>query len=293
MNFSQLSHSLENALAENQSKRGKTSLGTYQKGLRALIRASEDGFQNKKFLHIARRSFFEAIQNQRQSPDGYLGMGYLLLLINYPEKAHDFIVQGLQLSEDKSYAQELLSYCQRQIEFNKMGSDEEDRLLIQEMRQAYAYFQQHFSLQGEVPWQEADTLGQAVQQGFDMLSQFEGRLEVLENEIDLPEAHQLRQSINAYLNKLQEQHQCALQCQLLYREMQDAQRDIVILNKAARQREHIPQREEALEDLLDRCDAFADQLDTWGESNWGINDMLQMYERLVIEIETLQEMFDA
>lgn len=293
MNFEQLNQSLETAVEQNHKKRGKASLGSYQKGMRALMRASQEGFENKELLHIARRAFLETIQNQRSQPDGYLGMGYLLLLLNVPEKAQEFILHAYQLATDKTYAQELLNYCQRQLDIKNRSSTEDDHVLIQEMQQALNYFRQNHPLQNQVPWREPEALGAVVAQGLNLLAQFERRIADIERELDIPDAHQLRRNLDAHLKSLNAHYRLAQHGQQLYQQMRETQKDIVSLNKAIRQQEAVPLREELLEKLLDRCDDFADRLEHWMSEKWEFGELLQHYERLVHEIETLQDMFDT
>ncbi len=79
----------------------------------ALLAESESqGFEDKDLLKEAMRLFIQAIRQQRQNPEPYLGLIYLFFLIGEETQAQQYLAIVLKLDPQHQEAQTLLRFMQ-------------------------------------------------------------------------------------------------------------------------------------------------------------------------------------
>jgi tetratricopeptide (TPR) repeat protein len=82
-------------------------------GYYLIAKAEALGFVDKQPLKDAVRHFMSAIVSNRSHPEGYIGLGYLALLISKVDLATQYLARALEISPDNADAQRLLDYIKQ------------------------------------------------------------------------------------------------------------------------------------------------------------------------------------
>jgi tetratricopeptide (TPR) repeat protein len=81
-----------------------------QRGYRLIVKAERSSFEDKQSLKDAIRAFINAIACNRSKPEGWVGMGYIALLVEQNAIARRYLEKALQLDSTNEDAQKLLNY---------------------------------------------------------------------------------------------------------------------------------------------------------------------------------------
>lgn len=293
-NLKEMGSSLNQARSQTQTRRTFSSKNAFEKGMAALLQAQMNGFEDKRPLHRAREFFFEAIHNQRKAAAGYLGMGYLLLLLDQPQKALKYLTQAQKL-DDGPQTQEMLDFCLSKIspqDPSALSSDQE-QVLEQTLEQDIKHFTRILFQRYSVEYKfysgpELKALQEAHQQTQTALEQFELRLNTLAASLEITRFHLILAPLQQQGHMYQDVISASVVGQNLQQDLQNIQSQV----SQALQEPHL-NWESALEAWLDRLDAVADQLDEYESQGWEISTVLQAYEYLLPQIEHLQDLLDA
>lgn len=289
-----------------QSRRQSTSQNHYEQGLNALSKAIESGFRDKKALSQALESWMDAMRNNRRDPEPCSGLGYIFLLLGDNRMAIRYFQAALAIDPQHVDSRHWLAHIQEQAKFQPaksaplskpsrsaeaLGDDPETELQAVE--------EELFQLLKEWMERPLPPPGGAQHKSIVKHQQFlaeacqriQAQLKRLEEDLD---TGQVQHRLLA-LETMERRYQGHLKRSELFMAMETdmaAELDKVKANLEALEAGMPGPSPSEIEFLLDQCDRFADQQDEWDQQGYDISNLESAYQKLVKELERLQDRLD-
>ena len=291
------------------TKRQKTGGDACQKAYALLAEASINEFKYKSLLKQAISLFSEAIRFNRSSTKAYIGMGYLLLLLNDYSQAEIYLMTALRLDRENTETLALLEALQVRKFAHTKGSvvsqpgeidtpmDDWDALYDRVDEKLTHLINNTQSLSSLGPSQEKKDLESYKE----TLAKLELKQEQLNPDIahlDTEfETHELKLKSQEVTLHLRQFKQLILMSQEFYKLCQNMARlsqQIKELKKELNTVSDINLRqcESQLNMYYDRCDRFADALDEIETKGYSIDNLMSQYNLLIASIEDYQDFLD-
>lgn len=275
----------------------------YQQGIELLAQAQAAQFADKESLKEASKLLMRSIQYGRQNPEPYVAMGYLMILLGDPVHAIRYLSEARRVAPDNADALQLIDYLQRPAgsqdsepdldkpdfgEGNEEIEQSYDRVqkliaeLVQKAEQlpaAPAFSPQDFRLLEETH----QFLETHLQEAYQLL-------EVLEMELDVSSLSQQLRPVEQALQQSAQLRRLSGRVIRMQQQMSTKEQEVQAeIGGATVSATELNQR---LEDYLDLCDLFADQLDEIDEFGHGIAPLEPYYNKLVAAVESFQDYID-
>ncbi|MGV3526891.1 MAG: hypothetical protein ACO1RX_21920 [Candidatus Sericytochromatia bacterium] len=313
MNLTELA-GLQNKLQAGQNGRSQRADQFCAAGVLALQNAYAQNFADKSLLKQAHGHFINAIRYNRQDIAAYLGLAYLLMLVEDVAMARKYLQEALRVEPDNAEALQLLAYMTR-LESGPAVSVPADVALpewespaetldydaLYEQIEGFIFKQVHQLMSRPAmprPTLDAETL-QSLRQDFAALQSQHAyvnqHLQTLEQELDTSELVQKMRPFESLLRRFEQalhiSEQLERVMQALERELQAVQA-LQVQAHALQTPAELAELEDLLEETMDRCDALADQLDAFENQADDLSAALQRYEALITRVEALRESLD-
>lgn len=288
-------------------QRHQNAQNAYRQGC-ILFEAAITHDYDKSLIERAAKSFIQGIRIKRTEPLNYLGLAYIFCLLEQYSESLTILQQLLRLSPDNAEAQSLWERAQRgktqplsmpteptlEAELDYDALYERLRYqMIDWVRQASS---QALPQTPSLDPQEMVRLQEATQYYQRLLSEITQQMSLLEYEIDLGELRRLLQPLETQARQVQRLQENTLAFVALQAEMQQEIQACQNWQHALSQQGLTTAREEndpaRLEQLLDHCDALADQLDSFENKDLNIAALEQIYNRLIHQVSAIQELLD-
>ena len=278
-----------------RSQRQDGSSQQLEAGFAALNAAMAGAFADKELVEQAFTAFNKAAQLNRRNADPLVAMGYLYLVLDdrmlalkYFQSArstdptHPDPPQFLELLQSLSIVQPSAGYDD--IDYDALY-DQAEAHLHEMTRQAtqvvpgpaQADPQQLMAIKAQC---------QALQREHQALSQL---LQRLEAEFDTASLHQRLRPLALVQQTLEQRVQLS---QTLVKLAQDLSAWLEMAQQLQVQPPAMADLGPAVEDLLDHCDRFADQLEALERSPADLSVPLGLYQRLTETVEALQDLLE-
>ncbi|PIQ26962.1 hypothetical protein COW64_09495 [bacterium (Candidatus Blackallbacteria) CG18_big_fil_WC_8_21_14_2_50_49_26] len=293
---------------------GKAQSGTQQKnqnlqeqinlGMRHLTDFLESGMQDKAAAKQASHTFLTVIKTDRRELQAYLGMGYLLLLLQEANKARIFLQEALRIEPDNADAGNLLRYS-FELEKNKAATPlgistfdsaepEDDYDHLEDFITAKIRSAMHTPVlvaQAEADLDKALQLQEHSHRLKYTLSLIQTKINLLGRSTDVLALNSRLRPLETILQRLDKTLAFSINLLDLNRHLET---QLVTVQAELEQTKQSPDKvfQINLEHLLDQCDAFADKLDALEAQKQDIRPLLNNYKRLVAAVESLQELLD-
>lgn len=279
-------------------------------GMLCLLEARDEGFTDPELLAEACEYLLDAIRHNRNDPDPYIGMGYLLWLIGESAEAAPYLLEALHLDPGNSDATQLLELTRQplatapqpqapppiavepELDYDRLY-DELEAYITREVQQLSALPPKAFAITDQRERIER------MERRFETLSQTQAEIQAslaaVEEEIDCSELRQKLRPFDVLLKRcgaslsrswelIQLQEVIAGHSRWLQRE----------LGRFEARNGELPEdfSQERFEALLGDCDALADQLDALEQEGLEAGELITAYERLAQQVTILQELLD-
>ncbi len=275
----------------------------YQQGIELLAQAQAQEFADKESLKEASKLLMRSIQYGRQNAEPYIAMGYLMILLGDMPNAVRYLGEARRVDPDNTDVIQLINFLQRPA-----GSqDDEDALDKPDFGEGNEEIEQNYERvqkliielnqkSNQLPTapafgpQEFRVLEETHQFLELNLQEAYQLLEALELDLDVSSLSQQLRPVEQALQQTAQLRRISgrvirMQQQMMAKE-QEIQAEIGVLIGATAE---LNQR---LEDYLDQCDLFADQLDEVDELGHGIAPLEPYYNKLVATVESFQDYID-
>lgn len=290
---------LENRRQQQAENLLKTAFETMGKAF------NSPGPQKRRLLQSALESFAGALQQQRSNPEIYIGLAYLLISLQEFAQAYNYLQEGQRLAPGHPDILQMQTYLKQRterIQSRPPSAVPEVALPESELDYDALYDEVESQLQTvlaglrrePLPAQpslaliQASGLNQMYQQGQQLSVSLQRDLRVLHQEFDTAPLERQMAQLNQWLKSCQRLLAGAQTLKKLSDELQAFRREIQEQTQRFTQTGTVP----PVDDLLDHCDALADQLDEYDRLGYELKELLLSYEALVEELETLQNLID-
>lgn len=299
-----LSSGMEQQVQALSAVRKEQSEKDFFSGLFCLLMAEQDQFQQSGVLIEATTHFAAALRKDRQSPWPYLGLAWVWLVLNEPDRARVYAQSALQYAPGHPDAEALLNGLRPLQELHQGKTarlaldydslyDDFDRIITHQVRvllEASAELAPAF---------DPKSLAQLAQRhgALNVLCQnLEQQLAILEQDVD---TSGLKQRMRP-LQMLQSRAHQALRCSHHIRELRgQIQEGLAVAQDQLNWLQHVPDASQEagflseMESLYDLCDGLADAIDALeSEQNLEISPLAADYTRLAHAIQMIQERLD-
>lgn len=283
------------------ARRQAEAIKLYQQGLEAFAQATASRFRDKQALRNAFDKWMDALKQHRQNPDPYIGLGYIFLILNDHRAALMYFKSAQGIQPDHPDAALLIQYL---VDLTSgrapqppaglpAGSDGSDYDALYDRAEQLLdlHLRQLRQLPGLKPSPHADERQQQEQICADqgqLVAEVKQMLKTLAVEIDTSELEKQLAVLETALRRLQTVKEASASFARLAQEMQacSAEADRALAKVP------MPGAEALIESLLDRCDAFADQLDELENRRHDITALKPYYDELVESLNALQDKLD-
>jgi len=266
------------------------------------------GRQKRQFLQAALEAFGNALQQQRSNPEIYIGLAYLLISMQEFAQAYNYLQEGQRLAPDHPDIEQMLTYLKQRSERIQTkpvantgesysaeplpGEDEYDELydkVESQLQTALAGIQREvLPAKPTLALSQSPTLAQLLAHYQQLSQSLQRDLRILHSEFDTAPLEQQMARLNVFLKRCQGLLAGAKELTLLYQALQGFRAEVKGLIQAFSPAAALP----PVDDLLDRCDAFADQLDEYERKGYVLKELLESYEAVVEDLENLQNLID-
>lgn len=278
-------------------------------GLSCLAEAYQQGFKAKGRLTEACEALLKAIQYDRRSLDAHLGMASLFLLLGTPRAAVPYLQEVLRLAPDHPDATAMLAGIQTwnsltptapasgplagvPVAEPRLNPDElyekTESLIYAQLRQMAARKLLEVS-PSRYPDQQR-SLRETHRELKSVQNQLEQQLGILEQDLDVSELRSRMRGLESLIRRYETCLKLSAAFETTYLAIRQCTAQTRALLQGHLEQADLPRLEQALEPILDACDAFADQLDAWSEAKHDISSIEPAYAELVAEIEKTQEL---
>lgn len=288
-------------IAENRQDVG---VDYCQKGFMLLAQAELTEFREKQLLKDATSYFIRAIRFKRTSTDAYVGLGYLLILLTDYEGASKYLKEALRLDPSNGDAAKLLEHVQthqpQSVKPNAQPEDLSD-LNYDELYDKieiliFTQIKTIMETPPMIPTVDTDALKALEQQTAAFETTYQHivqQLDIIEAEIDTSDLRNNLRPFEIALGRFQtglstSHHMQKIQAGIL-KEMHRVKEHLMQVRNNPESTEN---EEVFLDDVMDHCDALADELDVLERKAISIEPLLQRYESLVALIEQFRDTLD-
>jgi len=282
-------------------------------GYQILAEVWNSQFEQKDQLKQALECFVRAVKTQRNSAEAFVGLAYLLMLIQENEQAKPYLREALRLNPRQADAQKLLKALYlppTQVVSRSnpppsvpaplpssplpVNSLTPEQLLLDIQRACQAAQEKVLPL----PSGRADDLENLTQ----TLEQFNLSYRDLKAELKMLEAEEdctaleialypFEKIIREWKKNLAVNEAFQSLLQKIAKQTQQSQKAIFTL-KSSQGFKQIEIYESRLEFLLDSCDRFADEIDLFQEQGFATHELENCYAQLLETVESFREALD-
>jgi tetratricopeptide (TPR) repeat protein len=305
MDFSALK-SINQQIDSTKQRRHQEACQSNRKGFECLLRAFSENFSDRSRLKEASQHFIKAIENNRKSPSPYLGMGLFYFILSSPDKALNYLKEGLKENPGHAGIADLIGMVlHKKSTHNNINSiltahiddlDEQDRL-YDEIENKVTHLLKEvlgtplFEIQSNP---QPDTLLKLT----DQLKQWQEQQKILNQNITKLDTYFDMSDIRALVEKIN----ISIKEKTL--RLEKSQNILILIEKIEKthhevnyQRDQLQVQKTAfnnseLEKILDLCDAIADQIDAFSEVGLPSEYLENSYGNLIRSVEKLQEILD-
>lgn len=278
----------------HNQQRAAQAAAQYQQGLAHLETAIAT--QEPQHLSAASEALYRALQLNPHSAKAHLGLARLYLFMDHAPRAETHLREALRLNPHDPEAQALWDTIQAQAAASQSLPELEidcDQLYEETQQKVRACVQRVATTPPIAPQADSaytaalrDQLKQEQQQRADL----HNHLQQIERELDTTALQTQLQAYDAWIHRLETTLQVSTQMLMLKSRIGREQAKVTDLMQQVHAN---PQGlwERALEDLMDRCDQIADDLDPLDE-RYDLSSLKPLYNQLVAHIHLLQEQID-
>jgi len=295
--------------AQIHTKRQKKADKLFELGMSCLEQAHFEDFSNQQTLLDAMEHLVGSIQHNRRDVRPFLAVAYLYSLINYFDKAIEFLNGALEIDSDnpiilsmkqafteleeeaKTETAALPSISdagQSEVDYDELY-DKLEKFIISEFKLTMAHSLPSPTYKAEI----IEDIEGEIKTKEELCQNIQAQIDILDQEIDISELNNkfkpLRMTLNRLINLRNncEQFQDAMeQIILATTEIRESNERIDLLDPE----DNIDQ--ELLDPLIDRCDLIADKLDGMAELNLKITSLVKHYDLLIMGLEQIQSKID-
>ncbi|MGE3725013.1 MAG: tetratricopeptide repeat protein [Candidatus Sericytochromatia bacterium] len=309
MDFSAIA-SIQQTRQQLENRRQNQAEALMKSAFEAMRKAFDphSGRQKRQFLQAALEAFGNALQQQRSNPEIYIGLAYLLISMQEFAQAYNYLQEGQRLAPDHPDIQQMLAYLTQRSERIQtkpvahtheaysgephQGEDDYDELydkVESQLQTALAGIQREvLPLQPNLALSQSPALAQLLRHYQQLAQSLQRDLRVLHSEFDTAPLEQQMVRLNIFLKRCQGLLAGAEELKQLYQALQGFRSEVKRQIQAFSPTAALP----PVDDLLDRCDAFADQLDEYERKGYALKELLECYEAVVEDLENLQNLID-
>lgn len=296
-----LSTLTQSAVAARNDQRQQLSGEEFLAGMQILLQAQQDHFRDLGRLKLASDHFLAAIRSQHRNPDPYIGMAYLLHLVDDDASALNYLHEALRVDPGNQSAYSLQMAIQEAA-----ATPDQDQpaagLHIGDADLAYDQLEdlihREIQLMSAFPPPQATTDPQRyteIEDQYEQLRQLSGlideQLATLEQDLDLVALHARLQPIANRLKLYERVLQASRQMVDLRRSMTDEVETTRCLSQfLVYQPPGIARAQ--LESTLDACDEIADAVNALEAKGTDIHELEADYAQLNAAVLHLQDAID-
>lgn len=316
MNLNNLNQLQQAAASKQVNRRHEDAQKQIDQGYDLYLSAQKQGFSNKELLKQAFSIFIRAIQLNRRNPESYLGAAMILTLVSDFKSANLYLDAVDDIDPDNESSRFLrkkikeLIKKQRETPKSSMpGRPKPEYVASQEEIDYDSLYDQVEEMIFSLVKVAMESLPSKPTEDPRMLKSFLKKhkhvknvhqeilshLEVVDEEIDIGELQQTMKPVEASLRRFELTVSLSKALGRLLMRLTEEIETVKSFADEAQKTEDpqdVPVLEENLEALLDNCDSIADELDGFDEKGVQANKTEEKYEKLVKEIEKLQDVVD-
>jgi tetratricopeptide (TPR) repeat protein len=321
LDFKALKQTHQRIASQQQDHKDARFTQHFEAGLQALGRAHDERFCNKQSLIEACEQLIKAISAQREDIRPYLALSYLFTILEDFDTALEYLQAALHLDPQHEVALAFLDTIRAQRQGDPLpaapapaASRTPGRAATEappappapemlDLDALYDQIEQRIlerirAFSAAAPPQPAPDATQLkalklqLQQMQGELAQLRAGIDQLEAEFDTAELRQTLRPLDLSVQRYQALYATAQNMYHLRQALRQELETVVRLRSEAQTEADATGLEAQLEALLDRCDEFADQLDTLEAQGHPSPPLLKDYEQLVQAVEALQELVD-
>lgn len=250
--------------------------------------------------------FSKALSAQRSHPEPYIGLAYLLALVEDYPRAMAYTKAAQRLAPNHDDIDVLLSYIVAKTSAKAKGNSAPQPLSGAVSNIDYDALYDRVELRLKMELQRLQQFIMPVPSGklkhhqlldsqLKILKAFndevQEELRILDEEFDISELSGYIRQIMQYMQRYRHALSISDGLILLHTNLEAEEKYIEQL-AAQIDMLSIDELDQALEKTLDRVDKLADQLDSWEGKGIVLSDLIQRYEMLTREVESLQDQLD-
>lgn len=297
MNFKELQQIQSRKKSSDQSRHQQAEKNL-QKAFDALSEGLKSkGATRKQWFLRSCDAFGLALSTHRSNPECYIGLAYLHILLNQKTAAFNYIYEAQRLDPGHPDVPTMLAFLKKKPEPQESKTRASQDLeslydsLTEDMTLAKSQIKTLTPLLKPV-------IGDALVQQERMFHQwnqkyghFEEQIQKVDQEFDTHELQTEMFGFTKYIHDLQTCLNISRQMNLVYQGIEQLIHQAQETLKTFSQQER-PTLEQALEKMLDQCDALADKLDDFDERGHSIELLEPGYHQMLTVLEILQESLD-
>lgn len=268
---------LEGLQGHLTEERHAVAAQSYQQGMACLAQAQAEGFKNPARLKEASAHLLEAIRHQHHLPDPYIGMAYLMLLLNQRSDALHYLDEALRIEPSNPSAASLRQLIHTDSPLPQTGPHFTRRfeaLLEQTIRTLS-------QSPPPVPCAEIKAYLQLETEAIELRRHYD-ELHDLAEETERDRLVPIAKRLALFEKALH------ASCELLdlHEQLQEEQETAASLDQLTETHTHLVQQE--LAHTLDHCDALADEINALESEGIPVAALEKDYEALAGTVEHLQ-----
>ncbi len=309
MDFSAIA-SIQQTRQQLESRRQNQAETLMKSAFEAMRKAFDPqaGRQKRQLLQAALEAFGNALQQQRSNPEIYIGLAYLLISLQEFAQAFNYLQEAQRLAPGHPDIEQMLAYLKQRSErmlampLTRTGAavpsepiqseDEYDELydkVESQLQTALAGIQREvLPTKPTLALSQSPALAQLFQDYQQLSQSLQRDLRILHSEFDTAPLEQQVARLNVFLKRCQGLLAGAEELKQLYQALMGFRAEVKGQIQTFSPAAALP----PVDDLLDRCDAFADQLDEYERKGYALKELLECYEAVVEDLENLQNLID-
>ncbi len=258
-----------------------------------MLSAEQSGYRDREILKKAADVFAIGIQYNRKNPLPYLGLAYLFLLVNDPQSAAPYLAMAQQLDPHHPDLGSLMEWLEGKTNTTDSAPDSDAQLEKFELLLGNAL--KRYLASKPLPSIDPNRYLRLQEEHLalqELCQNFQRDLIQLQSESDLLGMEQQLQTLMAQLKLFEQAVKVSQDYLRLLRQIKtDVSETEALYQRLSLLTEvrEINAIEQTLENLLDRCDGFADCLDDYDQKGFDIQAVERVYQELCRKIEALQE----
>ncbi|PKL75067.1 MAG: hypothetical protein CVV27_17290 [Candidatus Melainabacteria bacterium HGW-Melainabacteria-1] len=297
--FQTLSSIANTAVATQSDHRHQASERDYQTGMQILLQAQLDAFKDLSRLQQASDHFLAAIRHHHRNPDPYIGMAYLLHLLEDAPGALRYLSEALrvdpgnqsayslQLAIQEQAAQSLERQPEQPPPDSDLAYDQLEDLISREIRLISSYPPPRASLDPEQVL-ELESRFEQLSQNFGLI---QAQIEIQSQELDLLSLQSRLRPIETRIKGFEQALSQSRLMLALNQEMEQEYEATLCLSQYLLYQSPETARLQ-LESTLDTCDEVADQINRLDAAGAATEALEVSYHKLKAVVLHLQESID-